>query len=96
MYSAKTAVQLSALIVQDAQNFTADDLAMIRRAMNYAAEQLQNRVKYSVRVGTVVKWDSRTAGGFMTGKVTRMGSKNLYVTTDRGNWKVSAQLCTVV
>ena len=70
---------------------------MIRRAMTYAQTQLQDRVKSSVRVGTVVKWDSRTVGGFMTGKVTRMGSENLYVTTDRGErWKVSAQLCTVV
>jgi hypothetical protein len=76
-------------------SFTIEELQQIRSAVTFAAQSLQNRVKASVRVGSVVKWGSRD-GSTMTGKVTRKGSKFIYCTTDRGNWKVSAELCTVV
>lgn len=71
--------------------FTNDQLDSIVDAVKFARAQITNKNKYTLVVGTNVKFTSRT-GAPVIGNVTKVNRKFIIVRSGMTNWKVPANM----
>ena len=69
-----------------------DDLSNIMQALKYARAQLGREKIRSFRMGDKVKFISSKTGVVMVGTVSKVAIKYVTVTTQRGAWKVPANM----
>jgi hypothetical protein len=77
-------------------SFTNDQLQSVIDAVKFARSRLANVTKWSLRVGSEVKFTSSKTGITMQGKVTKIAIKYVTVSTAQGLWRVPANMLTVV
>lgn len=76
--------------------FTNDDINTLVEAVKYARNQLGREVKRSIRVGARVEFTDRRIGYVHQGSVTKINIKYVVVNTAKGNYRVPANMLTVV
>ena len=79
-----------------AGGFTNTELSSIIDAVKYARAQLGQQIKYTLRVGDNVNWDSSKTGRNTTGVVIKVAIKYVTVKTATGLWKVPASMLTKI
>jgi hypothetical protein len=79
-----------------AGGFTNTELASIIDAVKYARAQLGQQIKYTLRVGDTVNWDSSKTGRNTTGVVVKVAIKYVTVKTVTGMWRVPASMLSKV
>lgn len=72
------------------------DLESMIDAVKYARARLTDKVKFSIKVGDNVNWDSRKTGRNSTGVVVKVKLKYVEVRTANGLWNVPANMLTVI
>lgn len=72
------------------------DLESMIDAVKFARSRLTNQVKFSLRVGDNVNWDSTKTGRNTTGVVMKVAQKYVTVKTASGLWRVPANMLTKV
>jgi hypothetical protein len=77
-------------------SFTNDQLQSVIDAVKFARSRLANVTKWSLKVGSQVKFTSSKTGITMQGKVTKIAIKYVTVSTAQGLWRVPANMLTVV
>jgi hypothetical protein len=77
-------------------SFTNDQLQSVIDAVKFARSRLANVTKWSLKVGSEVKFTSSKSGITMQGKVTKIAIKYVTVSTAQGLWRVPANMLTVV
>jgi hypothetical protein len=77
-------------------SFTNDQLQSVVDAVKFARSRLANVTKWSLKVGSEVKFTSSKSGITMQGKVTKIAIKYVTVSTAQGLWRVPANMLTVV
>ena len=75
-----------------AGNFTNEQLNSIGDAIRFARAQLGQQNKYTLRVGTKVKFTSSRSGMVMTGDVQKINRKFVIVKSGVTNWRVPASM----
>ena len=75
-----------------AGNFTNDQLNSIGDAIRFARAQLGQQNKYTLRVGTKVKFTSSRSGMEVTGDVQKINRKFVIVKSGVTNWRVPASM----
>jgi len=73
-------------------NFTNDQLTSIGDAIRFARAQLGQQNKYTLRVGTKVKFTSSRTGMEVTGDVQKINRKFVIVKSGMTNWRVPASM----
>jgi len=73
-------------------NFTNDQLTSIGDAIRFARAQLGQQNKYTLRVGTKVKFTSSRSGMEVTGDVQKINRKFVIVKSGVTNWRVPASM----
>jgi len=76
-------------------NFTNDQLTSIGDAIRFARAQLGQQNKYTLRVGTKVKFTSSRTGMEVTGDVQKINRKFVIVKSGMTNWRVPASMLSV-
>ena len=76
--------------------FTNDDINILVEAVKYARNQLGREVKRSIRVGDCVEFKDRRVGCTYQGSVSKINIKYVVVNTAKGNYRVPANMLTVV
>jgi len=77
-------------------NFTNDQLNAIAQAIQFRRRQIGQEVKRSIRVGDTVKFYHPKLGLDLQGPVKDVKIKNITVSTQRGVYRVPANLLEVV
>ena len=77
-------------------SFTNDQLSSVIDAVKFARSRLANVTKWSLKVGSEVKFTSSKSGITMQGRVTKIAIKYVTVSTAQGLWRVPANMLTVV
>jgi hypothetical protein len=77
-------------------SFTNDQLSSVIDAVKFARSRLANVTKWSLKVGSEVKFTSSKTGITMQGRVTKIAIKYVTVSTAQGLWRVPANMLTVV
>jgi hypothetical protein len=77
-------------------SFTNDQLSSVIDAVKFARSRLANVTKWSLKVGSQVKFTSSKTGITMQGKVTKIAIKYVTVSTAQGLWRVPANMLSVV
>jgi hypothetical protein len=72
------------------------DLESMIDAVKFARGRLTNQVKFSLRVGDNVNWDSTKTGRNTTGVVMKVAQKYVTVKTVSGLWRVPANMLTKI
>ena len=75
-----------------AGNFTNDQLTSISDAVRFARTQIAQQTKYTLRVGTKVKFTSSRSGMEVTGDVQKINRKFIIVKSGMTNWRVPANM----
>jgi hypothetical protein len=75
-----------------AGNFTNEQLNSIGDAIRFARAQLGQQNKYTLRVGTKVKFTNSRTGMVITGDVQKINRKFVIVNTGFTNWRVPANM----
>jgi len=75
-----------------AGNFTNEQLNSIGDAIRFARAQLGQQNKYTLRVGTKVKFTSSRSGMEVTGDVQKINRKFVIVKSGVTNWRVPASM----
>ena len=75
-----------------AGNFTNDQLTSISDAVRFARAQLGQQTKYTLRVGTKVKFTSSRTGMEVSGDVQKINRKFIIVKSGMTNWRVPASM----
>ena len=75
-----------------AGNFTNVQLNSIGDAIRFARAQLGQQNKYTLRVGTKVKFTSSRSGMEVTGDVQKINRKFVIVKSGVTNWRVPASM----
>jgi len=75
-----------------AGNFTNEQLNSIGDAIRFARAQLGQQTKYTLRVGTKVKFTSSRSGMEVTGDVQKINRKFVIVKSGVTNWRVPASM----
>ena len=75
-----------------AGNFTNEQLNSIGDAIRFARAQLGQQNKYTLRVGTKVKFTSSRTGMEVTGDVQKINRKFVIVKSGMTNWRVPASM----
>jgi len=75
-----------------AGNFTNEQLNSIGDAIRFARAQLGQQTKYTLRVGTKVKFTSSRSGMEVTGDVQKINRKFIIVKSGMTNWRVPASM----
>jgi hypothetical protein len=78
-----------------AGNFTNDQLTSIGDAIRFARAQLGQQNKYTLRVGTKVKFTSSRTGMEVSGDVQKINRKFVIVKSGVTNWRVPASMLSV-
>jgi hypothetical protein len=73
-------------------NFTNDQLTSIGDAIRFARAQLGQQNKYTLRVGTKVKFTSSRTGMEVSGDVQKINRKFVIVKSGVTNWRVPASM----
>ena len=73
-------------------NFTNDQLTSIGDAIRFARAQLGQQNKYTLRVGTKVKFTSSRTGMEVSGDVQKINRKFIIVKSGMTNWRVPASM----
>jgi arginine repressor len=76
--------------------FTNDELSSMIDAIKFNRSRLTNQVKFSLRIGDNVNWDSSKTGRNTTGVVVKIAQKYVTVKTVTGLWKVPANMLTKI
>lgn len=76
--------------------WTNRDLDSMIDAVKYARSQLARSTKFSLRIGTKVKWTSTKNPWGETGTVTKIAQKYVTVNTGTTMWRVPANMLEVV
>jgi hypothetical protein len=77
-------------------SFTNDQLSSVIDAVKFARSRLANVTKWSLKVGSQVKFTSSKTGITLQGKVTKIAIKYVTVQTAQGLWRVPANMLSVV
>jgi len=75
-----------------AGNFTNDQLTSISDAVRFARAQLGQQTKYTLSVGTKVKFTSSRTGMEVSGDVQKINRKFVIVKSGVTNWRVPASM----
>ena len=75
-----------------AGNFTNDQLTSISDAVRFARAQLGQQTKYTLSVGTKVKFTSSRSGMEVSGDVQKINRKFVIVKSGVTNWRVPASM----
>ena len=76
-----------------AGNFTNDQLTSITDAIRFARAQIAQQNKYTLTVGTKVKFTNSRSGQVITGDVQKINRKFVIVKTNGyGTWRVPANM----
>jgi hypothetical protein len=75
-----------------AGNFTNEQLNSIGDAIRFARAQLGQQNKYTLRVGTKVKFTSSRSGMEVSGDVQKINRKFVIVKSGVTNWRVPASM----
>ena len=75
-----------------AGNFTNDQLTSISDAVRFARAQLGQQTKYTLSVGTKVKFTSSRTGMEVSGDVQKINRKFVIVKSGMTNWRVPANM----
>jgi hypothetical protein len=75
-----------------AGNFTNDQLTSISDAVRFARAQLGQQTKYTLSVGTKVKFTSSRTGMEVSGDVQKINRKFIIVKSGMTNWRVPASM----
>ena len=78
-----------------AGNFTNEQLNSIGDAIRFARAQLGQQTKYTLSVGTKVKFTSSRSGMEVTGDVQKINRKFVIVKSGMTNWRVPASMLSV-
>lgn len=76
--------------------WTNTELESMIDAIKFARSKLTNQVKFSLKVGDNVNWDSTKTGRNTTGVVMKVAQKYVTVKTVAGLWKVPANMLTKI
>lgn len=79
-----------------AGNWTNRDLESMIDAVKFARSKLTNQVKFSIKIGDNVNWDSAKTGRNTTGVVMKVAQKYVTVKTATGLWRVPANMLTKI
>lgn len=86
--------QINTLIFQT--DLSNDDLASIIDAVKFKRNQLATRIKFSIKKGDNVEFNSSKTGRTLRGFVTKVAIKYVTVDTGMGLWRVPANMLTLV
>jgi hypothetical protein len=75
-----------------AGNFTNEQLNSIGDAIRFARAQIAQQTKYTLRVGTKVKFTSSRTGMEVSGDVQKINRKFIIVKSGMTNWRVPANM----
>jgi hypothetical protein len=78
------------------QEWTNTELSSMIDAVKWNRERLAKRIKYSIRVGDNVEFTSSKTGRLTRGFVKKVAIKYVTVDTGMGQWRVPANMLTVV
>ena len=78
------------------QTWTNTELSSMIDAVKWNKEQLAKRIKRSIGVGDNVEFTSSKTGRVTRGFVTKVAIKYVTVDTGMGQWRVPANMLTVV
>ena len=78
------------------QEWTNTELSSMIDAVKWNRERLAKRVKYSIIVGDNVEFTSSKTGRLTRGHVTKIAIKYVTVNTGMGQWRVPANMLSVV
>jgi hypothetical protein len=78
------------------QTWTNVELSSMIDAVKWNREQLSKRIKRSIGVGDNVEFTSSKSGRLTRGFVTKVAIKYVTVDTGMGQWRVPANMLTVV
>ena len=73
-------------------NFTNDQLISIGDAIKFARAQIAQKNKYTLTVGTKVKFTSTRTGQTVMGNVEKVNRKFIIVRSGMTNWRVPANM----
>jgi hypothetical protein len=73
-----------------------DDLTLVIEAVKYRRSRIARETKATLAVGDSVNFTSTKLGRNMTGVVMKIAIKYVTVRTATGNWRVPANMLTVV
>ena len=82
--------QVNTAIMQG--DFTNEELNSIGDAIRFARAQLGQQNKYTLRVGTKVKFTSSRTGMEVSGDVQKINRKFIIVKSGMTNWRVPASM----
>lgn len=77
-------------------SFTNDQLESIAAAIKYRRRQIGREIKRTIRVGDTVKFYHPKLGIDLAGPVRQVMIKNIVVETQKGRYRVPANLLEVV
>jgi len=78
------------------QSWTNTELSSMIDAVKWNKEQLAKRIKRSIGVGDNVEFTSSKTGRLTRGFVTKIAIKYVTVNTGMGQWRVPANMLSVV
>ena len=76
--------------------YSNDELNELGEAIKYARNQLGREVKRSMRVGDRVEFTDSRIGHVHRGSVIKINIKYVHVNTNKGTYRVPANMLTVV
>jgi len=79
-----------------AGTWTNDELTSMIDAIKFNRSRLTNQVKFSLKIGDSVNWDSPKTGRNTTGVVMKIAQKYVTVRTITGLWRVPANMLTKI
>ena len=77
-------------------SYSNDELNMLGDAIKFARAQLGHQVKRSIRVGDQVEFTDARIGYTHRGAVLKINIKYVQVSTNKGTYRVPANMLTVV
>jgi hypothetical protein len=86
--------QINTAIMQG--QLTNDELTSVIDAVKFARARLTRQVKSGLMVGDNVNFNSTKLGKNVTGVITKIAIKYVTVRTATGNWRVPANMLSVV
>lgn len=78
------------------QTWTNTELSSMIDAVKWNRDHLAKQIKRSIRTGDNVEFTSSKSGRLMRGFVTKVAIKYVTVNTGLGQWRVPANMLTVV
>ncbi len=76
--------------------FTNQELASVIDAVKFARARLTQATKFSLKVGDLVEFTSSKTGQTVQGTVTKIAIKYITVNSNRGLWRVPANMLSKV